>query len=378
MRLHAPTGQGRCRWSDAGKRREVYFGAFGSADANARYARFAAEWAAAGGPPSPGRAADPSVSEVWRRYRTWAKTHFTKGGRTTSEFYLYTSAAAAWTELYGPTPAAEFKPSGLRAVRATWEAAGLSRDTCNRYAAKLVAVLAWAVSYELVPAAVLGPLREVAPLKAGRTDAPDPEPVAAVPWAVVEATLPHLGAGRPAKGRRVGRFHPGRRAVLEAMIRVQHLARMRPGELCAMRPELVDTARAPWRYAVGEANKNLHKGKARVTFFGPKAREVLAPVLAAAEPGELLWRFPAARGGRRTAVTRLEYGRWIARACARAGVEPWTPNQLRHLGATDVYHAYEDMEAVAAALGNTPEVSRAVYVERPGEAVAARVAEATG
>lgn len=372
LRLHSPTGQARVRWSVAGKRFERYFGRWGEGETNLAYARFAAEWAADRGPPPPGRKADASVGQVWVRFSAWARGHYVKAGRLTSEFYVFRAAAAAWVDLYGGTPAAEFRPAALRALRERWVAAGHARETVNRYAAKVVAVLSWAVSHELVPAAVLAPLREVAALRAGRTAARDPEPVGAVPLSVVEATVPHLHPD------------PARRELLEAMIRVQLAARMRPGELCAMTPEAVDASRTPWRYDARAANKNLHRGKPRVVFLGPRARALLAPVLAAAEPRRPLWLFPPApaghghAAGRRTAVTRLEYGRFVARACARAGVAEWTPNQLRHRGATEVMERLEDIEAVAAALGNTPEVARQVYVERPGEAVAARIAEATG
>jgi hypothetical protein len=39
---------------------------------------------------------------------------------------------------------------------------------------------------------------------------------------------------------------------------------------------------------------------------------------------------------------------------------------------------YEDDRAAAAVIGDSPEVTRQVYAARPGEAVAKRIAEATG
>jgi len=68
----------------------------------------------------------------------------------------------------------------------------------------------------------------------------------------------------------------------------------------------------------------------------------------------------------------------VQSACAAAGVEPFSPNQLRHSRATEIQRRYEDDKAVAAALGNSPEVSRQVYVDNPADAVAKRIAEELG
>lgn len=47
---------------------------------------------------------------------------------------------------------------------------------------------------------------------------------------------------------------------------------------------------------------------------------------------------------------------------------------MPHAKATEVHERYEDDEAVAAALGNSPEVARQVYVDHPADRVAKRIA----
>lgn len=56
------------------------------------------------------------------------------------------------------------------------------------------------------------------------------------------------------------------------------------------------------------------------------------------------------------------------------------PRTLTHNGRTLtlVHRRYEDDQLVAAAIGDTPEVARQVYIDDPREAAAQRIAEAVG
>jgi integrase len=53
----------------------------------------------------------------------------------------------------------------------------------------------------------------------------------------------------------------------------------------------------------------------------------------------------------------------VARACDRAGVPHWHPNQLRHLFATEVRRRY-GLEAAQVALGHAKADVTQVYAER--------------
>lgn len=73
----------------------------------------------------------------------------------------------------------------------------------------------WGVEEELVSPAVMHGLQAVEGLRVGRTDAPETDPVRAVPDANIEATLPALSP------------------VVADMVRIQRLTGMRPGS-CAL------------------------------------------------------------------------------------------------------------------------------------------------
>ncbi|HYH64914.1 MAG TPA: site-specific integrase, partial [Urbifossiella sp.] len=308
------------------------------------------------------------VAGLVHRFKPWATAYFVKDGRQTSELSIYKTACTALVRLYGPLPADDFRPSHLVAIRQSLVDRGLSRKGCNRYAAKVVRVFAWGVGVDLVHPDTPARLKEVAPLAAGRTKAPDPLPVTGVDPGEVERTLPHLHPD------------PARCAVLEAMIRLLLCSGMRPGELCALLPEHVDRSATPWRYEVGRANKMLHRGKSRVVWIGKRGRAILGPFLDAAAPGRRVfgWPFRSGKSGRWTGITRTELARFVRKACKAGGVPHWHPNRIRHTHATEIHDRYESDAAVAAALGNSPEVARQVYVDDPETRVAKRIAEELG
>lgn len=369
LREHPTSGQAYARWHEDKRDRWVYFGAWGTAEAARRYRRFAVEWAAGAVPP----AADAGAATVGRLVVRWlehcART-YRKRDKLTSEYHCNRAAMRLLNELYGDEPAADMSVPRLRAVRERMAAETWTRKTINDHCARVVRAFRWAAAEQLVPLATAEAVALLEPLAAGRRpDVPENEPVEPVPIAHVEAVLASPG------------LHPtpNRRAVLVAMVRVQLLTGMRPGELLGLTPAALDRAREPWRYAAVEYNKMLHKDLSRVVFFGPQARALLAPLLADCPPESPVFRFPPWRKKAVwTPVSAKIYRARIAAACGAAGVPVWTPNRLRHNKATEVMDAYESDAATAAVLGNTPEVARQVYASRAGESVARRIAEETG
>jgi integrase len=61
--------------------------------------------------------------------------------------------------------------------------------------------------------------------------------------------------------------------------------------------------------------------------------------------------------------SRVSYQRAIRRACDRAGVPHWTPNQLRHLAATKIRAAY-GLEAAQVILGHSKADVTQIYAAR--------------
>jgi site-specific recombinase XerC len=54
----------------------------------------------------------------------------------------------------------------------------------------------------------------------------------------------------------------------------------------------------------------------------------------------------------------------VLRACRRAKVPAWTPNQLRHTRATQIRQAFGSLEAAKAVLGHADTRVTEIYAER--------------
>jgi hypothetical protein len=92
--------------------------------------------------------------------------------------------------LYGHTPAAEFGPKALAAVRQHMIGLGWCRSLINRRVDRIKRAFKWAASEELVPVAIHQALRTLPGLRRGRTEARESEAVGPVDPAYVNATLP--------------------------------------------------------------------------------------------------------------------------------------------------------------------------------------------
>jgi integrase len=118
----------------------------------------------------------------------------------------------------------------------------------------------WAVENEMVPSSVYHGLQAVAGLQKGRTKARETEPVKPVPEA-------HINAVRPFVSRQV-----------EALIDLQLLTGMRPGEACMMRACDLDMTGRIWVYRP-PLHKTLHHGHKREIYVGPRGQAIIRPFL---------------------------------------------------------------------------------------------------
>jgi hypothetical protein len=134
-----------------------------------------------------------TVNEVVLAFLRHADRHYRRAdGTLTDEPELFRLAARPLCLLYGHTPAAEFGPLTLKAVRQRMVDDGLSRPVVNARVGRLRRVLKWAASEELIPFEAYYRLT-VAGLGKGGTPARELEPVGPVPPDHVAATLSHLG-----------------------------------------------------------------------------------------------------------------------------------------------------------------------------------------
>jgi integrase len=390
-RRHEQSGQAVVTLTDGlGGRRDVLLGPHGTAASRVEYARVIAEWEAGGRRLTTAPAAGPglSVNEVLLAFLRFAEQHYRYGdGSPTNELSDYKLSLRPLRELYGHTPAASFGPLALKAVRGRMVEAGLCRGVVNQRIGRIKRMFKWAASEELVPATVYQALATVAGLAKGRGAARETEAVQPVPDAFVDAVLPFV-------------LPPVR-----ALVQLQRLTGMRPGEACRLRACDLDTTGPVWLYRPAQ-HKTAWRGKSRVIALGPQAQAVLKPFLTLDTQAYLFSPARAMadlrdrqRAGRKTRVqpsqqdrrrrkpeklpgeryTSKSYARAIAKACAKADaaahrdrpevaadvvlVPHWHPNQLRHNHATEVRRRY-GLEAAQVALGHSRADVTQVYAER--------------
>jgi integrase len=363
-RHHKPSGQAVVTLDG----RDHYLGPFGSPASRAEYDRLVSLWLANGrtlmkpGAPPPGL----TVSELLARYREFAVSYY-----QAAELGKIKLACRTLRKLYGATRAAEFDADAFEAVRRAMVAQGLARTTINYHLGKVRRVLAWGVRKKLIPAEVLVSVKSVGPLLPGREGAREPEPVRPVEEAHVLAVLPHL------------------RPPVAAMVRLQMLTAMRPGEVIGMTTGQIDRSGELWVYRPRQ-HKTLYRGKAREVVLGPRAVELLRPWLRADADVPLFSpieddaaRQAQRREARKTPLTPSQrarqpkpdgkrrptdwydkdsYNRAIRRACGKAGVPPWSANRLRHLAATRIRREF-GLEAAQVVLGHSHANVTQVYAE---------------
>ncbi len=380
-RLHRASGQAVVTIHG----RDHYLGRHNSTASQAAYRRLIGEWLTTGRSPSP-PPNEPglTVVELSAAYARWAEEYYVKGGQPTRSLDRVKRALAWLCRDYGRTSAAEFGPLKLQQIQRELAASGRSRRYVNDLIAVIKQVFRWGVAQELVPPSVHHGLSAVPGLKAGRSPAREPRPVKPVHDEDFEATLPHLSP------------------VLADLLRFQRLTGCRPGEAASVRPCDLDCSRSPWIYTPA-THKTEHHGRTRQISVGPKAQAILAPYLRRASdaycfsPRDSVNQHRATlRAARRSKVQPSQrrrrragsacrpgdrYGKdainWgIRRACLRAGVPHWHPNQLRHTAATEV-RARFGLEAAQAVLGHSRADVTQIYAER-NQGLASQVAQAIG
>jgi integrase len=266
-------------------------------------------------------------------------------------------------DLYGSENAAEFGPLKLKRVREEMIRRVWTRHYINVSVGRIKRCFTWAASEELIPASVVEGLKTVAGLRQDRGGR-EKDPVGAVPDDVVDRTL--------------AAFRPGSPFV--AMIKLQRLTGMRPGELLRLTPDAIDRTTDPWTYQP-KRHKSQHHNRGRTVFFGPRAQSILSPILALKVGGARLFR-----------ASRCSYWRAIERASARAFPHPtlagipekeltdeqraelaewqktnhWHPKMLRHAAATEVRRS-DGLEAAQVILGHARANITEIYAERDAD-----------
>lgn len=419
-RLHRQSGQAIVTLNG----RDILLGKHNTPESRRRYDQVIAEWIANGR-----RLTDPvralAIAELIELYWDHCKTYYRQAGskEPTGELNMIRHALRPLLALYPDLPAAEFGPLKLKAIRQRMIESGWSRQYINKQVMRVKGMFRWATENEHVPPGIYHALQAVPGLKAGRSPAPETEPVKPVPEEYVHAIKPHVSRH------------------IWAMVELQLLTGMRPGEVCAMRTGDIDTTGKIWIYRPPH-HKTQHHGHVREIAIGPRAQNVLKPFLrtqlheylfqpaeADAERRQALHkvrkspmtpsqRKRAAAAARRKRRSRApgdhydtaSYRRAIARGCQQAFHMPeeyqdprpgtkaaaadtadaqkwrrekrqqwnrehiWSPNQLRHTAATKLRKEY-GLEAAQVILGHATLTVTQVYAEKNIEAARKIMAE---
>lgn len=374
------------------KRRMVYLGVHGSEEARARFHEVMAAHAAGRLPePRTKRRATPSsfptVEVLCAEWTVWAEREYRDAeGNVSREVENFDAAIDHLLELHRDVPADQFTVRHLRLVRdAMLDGGRLCRNTINARVRRIKAVFRWGAEQRLVPGPVwheVASLRALGKNRGGARETPEVEPV---PWKIVEATLQHLPA------------------PLVAAVLVQWHSGARPAEILSMTRRQLTTSGKVWLYRPVQ-HKGDHLGKKRVVALGPKAQEVLRPLVTLAMDAPIFapaavwsWFRSRKRAERRTPATKqtrerdarrrspvkrefldvATYRRALHRAADKAEVPRWSPHRLRHAAGTRIATT-AGIEAARAALGHADDRMTRRYTHTADEDAAKAVAAKHG
>jgi integrase len=377
----------------AGRRRDVLLGRYGTEASRAAYRRVLAEWETNGRRLAKQSANDLTINELALAY--WQFAHKRRQSRPSTsegETHCLKSALRSLKDLYGLTAVGTFGPLSLKAVREkmiqTKGPTGRpwSRGFVNACIGRIKAMFKWAVENEMISPTVLHGLQAVRGLLWGQTEARETEPVKPVPMAFVEAILPY--APRP----------------VSAMVQLQLLTAMRPGEVVIMRGIDLNTSGNIWFYTP-EFHKTQWRGHRRAIAIGPQGQAIIKEFLTTdtqaylfsprqaveerrqtirlhrqtkVQPSQVDRRKknPKKKPGERYSVN--SYRDAIHRACTQADaatrqgrpdvpvdqriIPNWAPNQLRHTRATELRKQY-GLDAARVILGHRSPLITEVYAE---------------
>ena len=385
-RHHKPSGQAVVTICG----RDHYLGEFGTSQSRKCYDRLIAEWLAAGRSVDPTSAFNGSitVTELIAAHWRFAQGYYQKNGSKNVELVKLRIIARPLRRIYGRTPAAEFGPLRLKAIREEFLQAGLSRRYINDQICRLRRMFRWATENELVPGHVYQSLQAVSGLRRGRSNAREYPPVKPIIDEMVDAIRPFVSS------------------PVWAIVELQRLTGMRSGEAVSMRGGDLDMSGSIWHYTPA-THKTEHHGHNRAVELGPRAQEVIRPFLRHDLQAYLFSPIDAVaeqkiekRRKRKSNVqpsqldrsksnpsrklyvryTASSYRRAVTRACEKAWPVPeaiienqharatwqrehhWHPHQLRHNYATRIRKEF-GVEAARILLGHRSTAVTELYAE---------------
>ncbi len=329
----------------------LYLGKYGSEESLRRYRQFLKRLELSLQPDElPSLKSDPSVLETVIHYDEYAKLHYKRPDGIAKEYGQMRHALTFLMEIFGDELACEIGPKSLRILQRHMVKRDYARSYINRTISRIKRFYRWASAEEIVPPEHYHKLLCVRGLQFGEMGVREAEKVTSACPQSVQGILEYLPP------------------VVGAMVQVQYLCGMRPGEVCIMRSDTLKTDEEVWWYTPHK-HKNEWRGHTLVKAIPKAAQEILRPFLQS--EGEFLFspmaswkhgrqsaestrttkRYPSEikRVQRRSAsrrrrknkrqpgehYTTQSYGRAVKNAFKKAAedglhLESFTPNQLRH------------------------------------------------
>jgi integrase len=251
--LHKPTGQAYVRING----KFHYLGEHESAESHRKYDELIAKWL--------GKTFDAdreslTISRLAILFVDYSREYYRKDGKETSEVHSIQTALRPLVKKCGRDKVSRFGPRRLKEVRDAMIELNWARTGVNAAIRRITRMLRWAVENELAEASVYEACKAVTGLRKGRSVAREPAPVKPVPLADIDAVKPFLPA------------------QLWAMIQIQLLSGMRPGEVCSLRLADIDRSGEVWEFKP-PSHKTQHHGRERIVFLGPKAQKLIQPFM---------------------------------------------------------------------------------------------------
>ncbi|MCL2622121.1 MAG: site-specific integrase [Planctomycetaceae bacterium] len=264
----------------------------------------------------------------------------------------------------GTLPTNEFGSDTLTHIVDGMVDSGLGRKTINKRLVWIKKAFEWGAPRKMVDEMVCAELTLVKPLKEGKTRAPEYRIILPVLVEYVEKTLE--------------KCHP----LLFDMIRVQILGAMRPEDVRLIRLCDINTDDDIWLYKPYTHKKRYQK-KPRSIPIIPECQSILMPYVWEKQghpedyffnPADAMKQISLLENPRRfrrnntgehernVCYTTSNYDKEIAWAAKQAGVPHWTPNQLRHLKATDLSEKY-GIKVAQEMLGHDSEETTKIYID---------------
>ena len=261
-RLHKQSGQAVVTLRDAvtAKRRDILLGEYDSQESRERYDAVIAEWLANGrrlhGQPQQAQVKDGIVvAQVALSYLDWAEGYYSDRRLPSIK-----SVLRVLNTIAADDPVEQFGPNRLREVREEMLRRGWCRRTINDSVNAVRSLFKWAAGRELIDFTIYQRLTAVEPLRKGKTNARESEPVQPVDEAHVEKV-------KKCVSRQVS-----------ALIDLQLLTAARAGEVIGLRLIDIDMSENIWRIELKD-HKTAHHGRNRTLYLGPKAQSIVHPFL---------------------------------------------------------------------------------------------------